>query len=386
MLPAISLVGFLSAFLLLHFTDRVNVANRYLAYHFILNSLFSFAHWSSIVSDNETLRAISAIHYFPFYLLNTPFLYFYVRAILTEKKIIRGWDYLHFIPFFIIVLNILPYTFHSWAFKLDLAEKIHLNSRIIYQVYFPLVPFSFYFISRSVVSFCYMVFAAAILFRSIQEGKLKSAAVLRKWLQVYLILGLIFNISLIALSTHSYFANDFMIVLDEQGRGRSVASIIMFGLMVSIYFFPSVLYGLEGKSGASLLAVVKLNEEIATNAKTFELSKIRIKRVEKQLDEYVLEKKFLVPGFAMSDLVKDLATPEHVLTYYFNNYKGITFLKWKNQLRIEEAVMLLKAGKAETNTLESVGKACGYKSRSNFIQAFKTQTGESPSVYLKNLS
>ncbi len=386
MLPAISLVGFLSAFLLLHFTDRVNVANRYLAYHFILNSLFSFAHWSSIVSDNETLRAISAIHYFPFYLLNTPFLYFYVRAILTEKKIIRGWDYLHFIPFFIIVLNILPYTFHSWAFKLDLAEKIHHNSRIIYQVYFPLVPFSFYFISRSVVSFCYMVFAAAILFRSIQEGKLKSAAVLRKWLQVYLILGLIFNISLIALSTHSYFANDFMIVLDEQGRGRSVASIIMFGLMVSIYFFPSVLYGLEGKSGASLLAVVKLNEEIATNAKTFELSKIRIKRVEKQLNEYVLEKKFLVPGFAMSDLVKDLATPEHVLTYYFNNYKGITFLKWKNQLRIEEAVMLLKAGKAETNTLESVGKACGYKSRSNFIQAFKTQTGESPSVYLKNLS
>lgn len=386
MLPAISLVGFLSAFLLLHFTDRVNVANRYLAYHFILNSLFSFAHWSSIVSDNETLRAISAIHYFPFYLLNTPFLYFYVRAILTEKKFIRGWDYLHFIPFFIIVLNILPYTFHSWAFKLDLAEKIHHNSRIIYQVYFPLVPFSFYFISRSVVSFCYMVFAAAILFRSIQEGKLKSAAVLRKWLQVYLILGLIFNISLIALSTHSYFANDFMIVLDEQGRGRSVASIIMFGLMVSIYFFPSVLYGLEGKSDASLLAVVKLNEEIATNAKTFTLSKIRIKRVEKQLNEYVLEKKFLVPGFAMSDLVKDLATPEHVLTYYFNNYKGITFLKWKNQLRIEEAVMLLKAGKAETNTLESVGKACGYKSRSNFIQAFKTQTGESPSVYLKNLS
>jgi AraC-like DNA-binding protein len=231
-----------------------------------------------------------------------------------------------------------------------------------------------------------MVFAAAILFRSIQEGKLKSSVVLRKWLQVYLILGLIFNISLIALSTHSYFANDFMIVLDEQGRGRSVASIIMFGLMVSIYFFPSVLYGLEGKSGASLLAVVKLNEEIATNAKTFELSKIRVKRVEKLLNEYVLEKKYLVPGFAMSDLVKDLATPEHVLTYYFNNYKGITFLKWKNQLRIEEAVMLLKAGKAETNTLESVGKACGYKSRSNFIQAFKTQTGESPSVYLKKLS
>jgi hypothetical protein len=39
MLPAISLVGFLSAFLLLHFTDRVNVANRYLAYHLRIGRL-----------------------------------------------------------------------------------------------------------------------------------------------------------------------------------------------------------------------------------------------------------------------------------------------------------------------------------------------------------
>lgn len=386
MLPAISLVGFLSAFLLLHFADRVNVANRYLAYHFILNSLFSFSHWSSIVSDDVSLRALSVIHYFPFYLLNTPFLYFYVRAILTGKKIIRGWDYLHFIPFILIVVNILPYSFHSWAFKLDLAEKIHQNSRAIYQVYFPLVSFSIYFIFRSVISFCYFVFASLILYKAIQQGKLKSALVLKKWLQVYLILGLIFNLSLIAFSTHSYFVNDLMIVLEEQGRGRSVASIIMFGLMVSIYFFPSVLYGLQEKSGESLLDVIKLNEEIATTSKSFELNKLRLTQVEKQLEVYLAEKKFLIPGFAMSDLVKDISTPEHVLTYYFNNYKGITFLKWKNQLRIEEAVNLLKAGEAETNTLESVGKACGYKSRSNFIQAFKAQTGESPSAYLKKLS
>ena len=177
-----------------------------------------------------------------------------------------------------------------------------------------------------------------------------------------------------------------MIVLDEQGRGRSVASIIMFGLMVSIYFFPTVLYGLQGKSGGSLLAVVKLNEEMASISRTPEFTKSRLKKVENQLVGYVLEKKFLAPGYALSDLVKDIAVPEHVLTYYFNNYKGITFLKWKNQLRIEEAVALLKSGQAETNTLESVGKACGYKSRSNFIQAFKTQTGESPSAYLKKLS
>ncbi|MFM6942721.1 MAG: helix-turn-helix domain-containing protein [Aquirufa sp.] len=173
--------------------------------------------------------------------------------------------------------------------------------------------------------------------------------------------------------------------MDEQGRGRNVATIFMSALTISIYFFPKVLYGLQFNSGNTLGDVIKLNEEIATVAKTPELSKERLKQVDSLIQTYIIEKKFLVPGFAMSDLVKDISTPEHVLTYYFNNFKGTTFLKWKNQLRIEEAIKLLKAGQAEINTLESVGKACGYKSRSNFIQAFKTQTGESPSEYLKSI-
>ena len=82
MLPAICLFGFLGAFLLLRFADKVNPANRYLAYHFILNSLFGIAHWASVVSDSAQLRALFVVHYFPIYLLNTPFLYFYVRAII----------------------------------------------------------------------------------------------------------------------------------------------------------------------------------------------------------------------------------------------------------------------------------------------------------------
>jgi len=160
----------------------------------------------------------------------------------------------------------------------------------------------------------------------------------------------------------------------------------MSALTISIYFFPKVLYGLQFNAGNSFADVIKLNEEIATIANSPELSKERLMQVHTRIQDYIKEKRYLLPGYAMSDLVKDIVTPEHVLTYYFNNHLGTTFLKWKNQLRIEEAVMLLKAGEAETNTLESVGKTCGYKSRSNFIQAFKTQMGESPSQFLKKLS
>ena len=385
MIPAICLLGFLGSILLLKFADKVNPANRYLAYHFFLNSLFGISHWATVVSDSDTLRAIFLIHYFPLYLLNTPFLYFYVRAVLTDKIHIKGWDYLHFVPFLIVFINVLPFSIHSWEYKLKFAKRLHQDFNIIYTVYFPLVPFAVYFVLRSFLSLFYILKSGVLVRESILKGKLATNQTLRRWLWVCLGLGAIFNLALIIFSFYSLWNHHFVLTMDEQGRGRNVATIFMSALTISIYFFPKVLYGLQFNSGNTLGDVIKLNEEIATVAKTPELSKERLKQVDSLIQTYIIEKKFLVPGFAMSDLVKDISTPEHVLTYYFNNFQGTTFLKWKNQLRIQEAIQLLEAGEANTNTLESVGKACGYKSRSNFIQAFKTQTGESPSEYLKSI-
>lgn len=385
MIPAICLLGFLGSILLLNFADKVNPANRYLAYHFFLNSLFGFSHWASVLTDSENLRAIFLIHYFPIYLLNTPFLYFYVRAVLTEKIQIKGWDYLHFVPFLVILINILPYSLLPWQQKLNFAYQLHQNFGRIYEIYFPFVSFGVYFVLRSVLSLAYIIASALIVRKAIMSDELTYNTTLKSWLKVCLGLGAIFNLTLIIFSVISLLNNDFVLMLDEQGRGRSVATVLMSALTISIYFFPKVLYGLQFKSGNSLGDVIKLNEEITKVAKTPEVSNARLKQVDKLVENHTFEKLYLAPGYALSDLVKNISIPEHVLTYYFNNYKGITFLKWKNKLRIEEAIKLLKSGEADTNTLESVGKACGYKSRSNFIQAFKSQTGESPSAYLKNI-
>ncbi|MHA8094638.1 helix-turn-helix domain-containing protein [Aquirufa lenticrescens] len=368
------------------YADKVNPANRYLAYHFFLNSLFGIAHWATVVSDSDSLRAIFLIHYFPIYLLNTPFLYFYVRALLTNKIHIKDWDYLHFIPFLVILINILPYSLLPWALKLNFAYQLHRNFNHIYEVYFPLVPFAVYFVFRSIFSLLYISRSALLVWDSMFKGDLITNQTLKSWLWVCLGLGAVFNLALISFSFYSLLNNDFVLTIDEQGRGRTLATVLMSALTISIYFFPKVLYGFQFNSGDSFKDIIKLNEEITKKSKTLELSNVRLNQVHQLVQAYIKDKRFLIPGFAMSDLVKDISTPEHVLTYYFNNYKGSTFLKWKNQLRIKEAIKLLNAGDANSHTLESVGKACGYKSRSNFIQAFKSQTGVSPSTYLKKLS
>ncbi len=385
MIPAICLLGFLGSILLINFADKVNPANRYLGYHFFLNALFGIAHWATVVSDSDNLRAIFTIHYFPIYLLNTPFLYFYVRAVLTDKIYITRWDYIHFLPFVIILINIFPYAIQPWSFKLNFAYKFHKEFSTIYQLKFPIVSFPVYFISRSLLSLAYIGMSGFIVLSSLKQGIFKHSIGLKNWLYVCLGLGAIFNLSLIAFCIYSLIHNDLLLLLNEDRSGRTVATILMSALTISIYFFPKILYGLQFNSGGTITDVIKLNEELSIRAKIPELSKMRVKQVESALNDYLPDKRYLKPGFSLSELVKDLSIPEHVLTIYFNNHKSITFLKWKNQLRIEEAITLIKAGKADTNTLESVGSACGYKSRSNFIQAFKTQTGESPSAYLKKL-
>ena len=153
----------------------------------------------------------------------------------------------------------------------------------------------------------------------------------------------------------------------------------MSSLTISIFFFPKILYGLHFLNGAKLSDVVKLNNAITPESQS------RLIQIDGLMESYLLEKKFLSQGFSLTDLVRDLDVPLHALTYYFNNYKGTTYLNWKNQLRVSEAIQLMQSGKADFHTLESVGEACGYKSRSNFIQAFKANTGESPSAYLKRL-
>jgi AraC-like DNA-binding protein len=381
---AISFIGFLASFLLCFYVTEVNRANRFLAYHFFLNSLYGISHWASVLGDSADLRALFLIHYFPIYLLNTPFLYFYVRALFTRRIQIKGWDYIHFLPSFIILINIMPYSILSWQEKLNFGNLFHQSFGHIYDIYFPLVSFPAYFVLRSILSLVYVTASALIVRKAITRKVFVYSKTLKNWLIVCLGLVASFNLILITFSIHSLWNNNFRLVLDEQGKGRSGVVLVMTILIISIYFFPKVLYGLKLTTGkASLSDVIELNKFITH--KNIDISEARLKQIDQKMLNYLTHKRYLTPGFSLSDLVKDIDVPLHVLTIYFNNYKGLPFVAWKNQLRIHEAIHLMRTGKANSNTLESIGEACGYRSRSNFIQAFKLQTGESPSAYLKRI-
>jgi AraC-like DNA-binding protein len=62
---------------------------------------------------------------------------------------------------------------------------------------------------------------------------------------------------------------------------------------------------------------------------------------------------------------------------------NLNFSEWVNQARVERAKELLASGALERQTLEAVGQASGFSSRSSFYRAFTAMEGVSPGVWAK---
>jgi transcriptional regulator GlxA family with amidase domain len=62
----------------------------------------------------------------------------------------------------------------------------------------------------------------------------------------------------------------------------------------------------------------------------------------------------------------------------------IKFTDLRAQLRVEHAKELLKKGLSESITIDAIGVDSGFKSRSTYYDAFKAETGMTPSQYLEN--
>ena len=71
---------------------------------------------------------------------------------------------------------------------------------------------------------------------------------------------------------------------------------------------------------------------------------------------------------------------------HFNFEMYIKFTTLRTQLRIKYATNLLDAGQADELSMDGIGKKAGFSTRSNFYNAFKTETGMTPSEYLESMN
>ncbi len=99
-------------------------------------------------------------------------------------------------------------------------------------------------------------------------------------------------------------------------------------------------------------------------------------KLERALDTWVREKRYCEYDKSRAEIARELNTSKELLYHYFQTVKGVDFMTWRVQLRIEEAKRLLLENKdASTNIIAEVS---GFSDRSNFHRQFVKLVGCSP--------
>jgi len=106
--------------------------------------------------------------------------------------------------------------------------------------------------------------------------------------------------------------------------------------------------------------------------------------VEKLKNVMNKSKEYLDPDFTISVLSSLVGYNTKYVSSVINDHYGKNFRSFINTYRIKEALIRLQSkGEYKNMTIKAIGESVGFRSTSNFISAFKKETGLTPSMYLK---
>jgi YesN/AraC family two-component response regulator len=158
------------------------------------------------------------------------------------------------------------------------------------------------------------------------------------------------------------------------------------GLLITPFFFPSILYGLP-RLPASLNGqrkAVNIEKVLqGNNRHKHHMEKSYLDSIGKQVDAYMEEyKPYLQPELNLSQVSVQLGVPVHHLGYFFKEVKRQPFHDYRNKWRIRHAKKLIREGKNNEITLEAIGTMSGFSNRNAFRIAFLKLEGTSPATYI----
>ena len=370
---------------------ETNKVNLFLFAFFFINNLYSLAHYATIYSENKTLVAILLVNFTPLLIMVGPVLYFYVRGLLRDDYRLSNLDWLHFIPAFLLFINIMPHLFSSFEDKLEYATRVLQSASEILNYKNIFIPAEIKFLFRPFIGLFYIILCIRLIvlkFRDERPSNKQSKLIFR-WTSFLVFNTLLVYISFLVFTIFSYQTNDYKIA-EAKGFYFLISSLIGLVLLnISLLFFPNILYGLPQLDYIISNKRSLLNEEtkelIKKNARSFEISTEKLNLLQDKIEQYCLTQPYLNPDFSLSIMAADIDIPIHHISYYFNEHLGINFNTWKNDLKIDHVVYLIRKGSGEILTLDALAKQAGFGSRSSFFNSFKQKLGVTPSEYLNNL-
>lgn len=388
--------------------------NRFLAGFLFFSSLYLLESFTFFYAESKNWVAFFTNTHAFFYLIG-PFSFFYVRGMLRDNSHLDKKDWLHFLPFIIFFIGHIPYFFSNWNYKLLVAEniqseswdmaKFRLNVIIPHKLDQALNVLQIYFYSASL---WYLIWkykrSSSSRIYNVPQFKL-----IRNWLFIFTFIITIITLNFTLAMANMWIYDDKSIFLQKASGALLFASIVYVGMNMIVMVFPHIMYGLPIEVKGSVFANDFLETQVVNEAApSVSMSAISeeaeptdtaekkelpllfssdyIQKIEVAINDIIKKENFLEPDFKLSNIALQSGFPPHHLTYYFNTILKLSFSDWRNKLRIEHAIQLLKEGQSNHLTLEAISIKIGFSSQSTFIRAFKLHTGKTPSEYVKGLS
>jgi AraC-like DNA-binding protein len=387
-------LGITLALIVLFFNQGNKSANLYLGLFLLCFNVFTLTHYTFLFLNSEYLIATLLI--LPFnsliYVVG-PLAYLYIRSILNDEAKFTKLDLLHFFPFFLNFIDNIP-VFFSWEIKLKAASYIinnnwaELDSLLPYK----LMTIKVNFTLRVIQLFFYVLLIWFLIISKkfkFYKGRANPNQfnIIKKWLIFFTLLFSFLAINYVGIGIIFLKYTDKEVLT---GNGIFLFYFVFIGLIIleiGLMLYPQILYGIPlYRQVHPVLQPSDVDEIRITNSiknNTSILSDEQLNLIELSLIEWINSKKYLESDASMVSLAKDINIPLYHIRYYFNQISKEKFIDWRNSLRVDYAVELIKQGKGKDITIETLGKISGFKTYSSFIQFFKQRKGVLPSDFNK---
>lgn len=404
MVPSIALLIVVLSVVVL-FYNGTHIISMLLAISMLVIVLQMLSHYFFTFRISRFWLAAFFFHSLPVHFLMGPSLYFFVRGVLTDRPLIRWRDVWHFIPAALALIMIIPYVVKPWSFKMQVAEKIIHDYRLILRepFLFEYLPF-LNFILRNVSILGYIIHCVWRIqrFDSNYPVRLRishwDARKVIRFMRMLLCICLFGTLTQIP--PYYGFHTDASIASIQSAAHpwMYIYTFILAFIPLILLFNPEILYGIPKISATSVsketqFKVPLANLQDAALVSTPEVTAIQPSEGEDlfyQLSERIMaymedRKPYLDPDFTIESLAEQLEVPRNHLYYCFSNILKTRFVKLRSEYRIRHAKALIREGESNLKTLLAIGFESGFSSSSAFRSVFKEITGMSPREFQRSI-
>lgn len=370
------IVGVVSSAVILYFGFKTNPVNQPLGIGQLSISLgifVSFSIVSQLIVQWPLLYRLGNV--FALIFIPMPYLY---TVFYTKKRLWRWYDMLHVIPLLIFLAD-------QWnVLTLSSAEKVKLilleiNDLDLYGKFNQgkFIGPGFHQEFRTVLFSGYWVAQVVLVVRWVRGQSILTHEnkVWKNWMILFL--GCQFFI------WFPFYLTVFW--LDKLTTYHIVNSFSVVWLMLSslsLFFFPSLLYGKPFEGGNRILTLTKALKKPQIS----EAEEKKLEDVMQIIESYMeTDKLFLKMGYTINDFSKDIHIPVYQISKSLNTFKGMGFGDYTNHLRVHYCIKKFKEGVWSNYTIEAIAGECGFNNRNSFTNAFKKFLGTSPSEYRENI-